>query len=465
MLSILEMKHPLDSLRRLSRNSLGIPRVLASVLIALMSALAIAQDPTSKVATPAIDKADTVWVIVASVLVLLMTPALALFYGGMVRRKNVLSTMMHSFVMMGVVSIVWVMLTYTVSFGKTSNGLFGGFEYLFGNGISMKDPYPYNSPLGTIPAGAFMLFQMMFAIITPALISGAIAERMKFSGYLLFTTLWAILIYAPVACWVWNPGGWLSQRGALDFAGGTVVHLASGASALAACLALGKRRALSHHDPILPNNLTTTLLGAGLLWVGWIGFNAGSALAINDIAISAFVTTHLAAAAGMLGWLLCEKLHYGKPTALGAASGLVAGLVGITPAAGFVTPMSAILIGLAVGALCCFAVGLKHKLKFDDSLDVVGVHGIGGATGAILTGILASALVNPSVADSLKTNHGRGGLILTQAIAVVVVGVFAFVGSYLLMKLTQVVVGVRVTEEDEQAGLDISLHGESGYNL
>jgi Amt family ammonium transporter len=211
--------------------------------------------------------------------------------------------------------------------------------------------------------------------------------------------------------------------------------------------------------------LTTTLLGAGLLWVGWIGFNAGSALAINDIAISAFVTTHLAAAAGMLGWLLCEKLHYGKPTALGAASGLVAGLVGITPAAGFVTPMSAILIGLAVGALCCFAVGLKHKLKFDDSLDVVGVHGIGGATGAILTGILASALVNPSVADSLKTNHGRGGLILTQAIAVVVVGVFAFVGSYLLMKLTQVVVGVRVTEEDEQAGLDISLHGESGYNL
>ena len=414
---------------------------------------------------PVIDKADTLWVLVASVLVLLMTPALALFYGGMVRRKNILSTMMHSFVMMGVVSVVWVVLTSSLSFGKTSNGLIGGFEYLFGNGISMKVPYPYTTPLGTIPAGVFMLFQMMFAIITPALISGAIAERMKFSGYVLYTTLWSIFIYAPVACWVWNPGGWLASKGALDFAGGTVVHLASGSSALAACIALGRRRALEHREPILPNNLTTTLLGAGLLWVGWIGFNAGSALSMNDVALSAFLATHLAAAAGMIGWLICEKLHFGKPTALGAASGLVAGLVGITPAAGYVAPMPAIFIGLLVGSLCCFAVGIKNKLKFDDSLDVVGVHGIGGATGAILTGILASAVINPAVGDSLKANHGRVGLIMTQLIGVVTVGIFAFVGSFLLMKLTQAVTGVRVTEEEEAIGLDISLHGEAGYNL
>ncbi len=426
---------------------------------------AFAQQDGLKPTTVAIDKTDTLWVLVASVLVLLMTPALALFYGGMVRRKNILSTMMHSFTMMGIVSVVWVVLTYSLSFGKTSNGFIGGFEYLFGNGISMKAAYPYTTPLGTIPAGIFMIFQMMFAIITPALISGAIAERMKFGGYVLFTTLWAILIYAPVACWVWNPGGWLFARGALDFAGGTVVHLASGASALAACIALGRRRALEHRDPILPNNLTTTLLGAGLLWVGWIGFNAGSALAMNDIALSAFLATHLAAAAGMIGWLICEKLHFGKPTALGAASGLVAGLVGITPAAGYVAPMPAILIGLFVGSLCCFAVGIKIKLKFDDSLDVVGVHGIGGATGAILTGVLASAAVNPSVADSLKSNHGRVGLVFTQVLGVLAVGAFAFVGSYLLIKLTQKITGVRATSAEEDAGLDISLHGEAGYNL
>lgn len=394
-----------------------------------------------------------------------MTPALALFYGGMVRRKNILSTFLHSFIMMGIVSILWLVLTYTMAFGKSSNGFVGGFEFLMGNGISMKDPYPYFSPLGTIPAGAFMLFQMMFAIITPALISGAIAERMKFSGYILFTTLWAILIYAPVACWVWNPDGWLFKKGALDFAGGTVVHLASGVSALAACMVLGKRKALQHKEPILPNNLTTTLLGAGLLWFGWIGFNAGSALGMGDLALSAFIATHLAAAAGMLAWLICEKLHYGKCTALGAASGLVAGLVGITPAAGFVAPLPAILIGLIVGALCCFAVGLKNKLGYDDSLDVVGVHGVGGATGAILTGVLASDAVNSAVKGALDSNGGRGGLIVTQIIGVVAVAAFAFVGTWILMKITKAVTGIRVTEEEEDAGLDISLHGEAGYNL
>jgi Amt family ammonium transporter len=310
-----------------------------------------------------------------------------------------------------------------------------------------------------------MLFQMMFAIITPALISGAIAERMKFSGYMLFTTLWSVLIYAPIACWVWNPGGWLFKRGSLDFAGGTVVHLASGVSALVACIVLGKRRALVHKQPIKPNNLTTTLLGAGLLWFGWIGFNAGSALAVGDLALSAFAGTHLAAAAGMLGWLVCEKLHYGKPTALGAASGLVAGLVGITPGAGFLAPLPAILVGFLVGAACCFAVGLKNKLGYDDSLDVVGVHGVGGFLGAILTGVFASGAINPVVDTALKDNGGRGGLILTQFIGVLAVAAFAGVGTFILMKITQVTVGIRAKEEDESMGLDLALHGEAGYNL
>jgi ammonium transporter, Amt family len=436
-----------------------------SVLFATlaMTPIAFSQGPAS--VPPAIDKADTVWVVVSSALVLLMTPALALFYGGMVRRKNILSTMLHSFVMLGVVSIIWLFVGYSLAFGKSSTGWVGNLEFALGNGISMKAAYPYTSPLGTIPAGAFMLFQMMFAVITPALISGAIAERMKFSGYLLYTVLWSLLIYCPVACWVWNPDGWLAKRGALDFAGGTVVHLASGASALAACIALGKRTALVHREPILPNNLTTTLLGAGLLWFGWIGFNAGSALAMNDIALSAFTSTHLAAAGGMLGWLICEKFHLGKATALGAASGLVAGLVAITPGAGYLAPVPAILVGLFIGGLCCFAVGWKNRLGYDDSLDVVGVHGVGGLVGAILTGVFASVAVNPAVQDSLKANGGRGGVILTQVIGVLVVGIFAFVGSFLLMKVTQLVTGVRVTAEEESSGLDLSLHGESGYNL
>jgi len=281
----------------------------------------------------------------------------------------------------------------------------------------------------------------------------------------LFTTLWSIIVYAPVACWVWNPGGWLGAKGALDFAGGTVVHLASGASALAACIVLGKRKAVEHHEPVIPHNLTMTLLGAGLLWVGWIGFNAGSANAINDIAGSAFLSTQVAAAAGMLGWLICEKLRYGKATALGAASGLVAGLVGITPACGYVTPMSGVLIGLIAGTVCCMAVSLKSKFKFDDALDVVGVHGVGGALGALLTGIFASETINSAVGDSLKTNHGRGGLILTQVIAIVVVGVFAFVATIILLKITQAITGLRAKPEDENAGLDVSLHGEAGYTL
>ncbi|HSI72641.1 MAG TPA: ammonium transporter [Fimbriimonas sp.] len=428
---------------------------------ALVAALFLFSSVTFGQGSP-IDKADSTWVAICSVLVLLMTPALALFYGGMVRRKNVLSTMLHSLVMMGVVTLLWVLIGYSLAFGKSS-GWVGGLEFLMGNGVSMKEPYPH-AP-GTIPAGLFMLFQMMFAIITPALISGAIAERMRFGAYLLYTSLWSLLIYAPVACWVWNPGGWLFAKGALDFAGGTVVHLASGASALAASFALGKRLAVENREPILPNNLTTTLLGAGLLWVGWIGFNAGSALGMNDLALQAFATTQIAAAAGTLGWLLCEYLRIGKPTALGAASGMVAGLVGITPAAGFVSLGSAIIIGFVVGAACCLAIELKHRIAYDDALDVVGVHGVGGALGGILTGVFAVAEVNPIVTDSLKTNGGRLGLIATQVLGIAVVGVFAFAGTFALLKLINLVTKIRVAREDEVQGLDLALHGESGYNL
>ncbi len=434
-------------------------RITAVAATLSIAAVACAQTADSKV-----NGADSVWLALSAALVLLMTPGLALFYGGMVRRKNVLSTMLHSFVMMGIVSIVWILLTYSLAFGK-SNGWIGGLEYLWGHGISMRSPYPYMTPSQTVPEGLFMLFQMMFAIITPALISGAIAERITFTGYLVFTTAWSILVYAPIACWVWNPNGWLANKGVLDFAGGTVVHLASGASALAACIVLGRRKALDHHEPILPNNLTTTLLGAGILWFGWIGFNAGSALAMNDIAVSAFVATHIAAAAGMLGWLACEKVRFGKPTALGAASGLVAGLVGITPAAGFVTPLAAIGIGLAVGILCCMAVSVKHKFKFDDALDVVGVHGVGGAIGAVLTAVLADAAVNAQVGTSLQTNGGRLGLIASQVLGIAVVGVVAFVATFILMKVIKAIFGIRVTAEEEAIGLDLVLHGESGYNL
>jgi Amt family ammonium transporter len=430
-----------------------------------MASLATAQDAAAAApaAPPAINWTDSAWVAVSTALVLLMTPALALFYAGMVRRKNVLSTMMHSFIMLGIVSVLWLVAGYSLAFGKGTTAFIGSLEFLMGNGVSMKESYPHAAQ--TIPHGLFMLFQMMFAIITPALISGAIAERMKFSGYLLFTTLWSLLIYAPVAYWVWNPGGWLFAKSALDFAGGTVVHLASGASALAACIVLGRRRALEHNEPILPNNLTTTLLGAGMLWFGWIGFNAGSALGMNDIAISAFASTHIAAATGMLGWLICEKMRFGKPTALGAASGLVAGLVGITPGAGFVTPVSGAIIGLIAGAACCFAVSLKHKFKFDDSLDVVGVHGVGGFLGAILTGIFASVEVNSAVQGALDTNNGRGGLIMTQLIGVLTVGAFAFIGTMILMKIAQAVTGVRTSDGQESEGLDLALHGEAGYNL
>lgn len=403
---------------------------------------------------PGIDKADTVWVLVASVLVLLMTPALAFFYGGLVRHKNVLSTMMHSIVLMGVGSIIWVLLGFTLAFG-TSQGWIGGFDWILGQRISTSSPYPSQ----TIPLAVFMLFQMKFAIITPALISGAVAERMKFTGYVVFTGLWSILIYAPIACWVWNPGGWLNKMGVLDFAGGSVVHLASGVAALAACLALGPRKRMS----ITPHNVPFVLLGGGLLWVGWIGFNAGSALSASPVAVSAFVATQLAGAAGLIGWCLLEAVTRGKASAVGAACGLVAGLATVTPAAGYVDAGSAILIGLVGSVVCGLATNLKSRFRYDDALDVVGVHGVGGFLGMILTGVLASELINPQVTASLT--QGRGHLVLIQLLACLVVLGFSFGGSFVLMKLTHAVVGVRVPPEAESAGLDITLHGESAYVL
>lgn len=403
---------------------------------------------------PNIDKADTVWVLVASVLVLLMTPALSLFYGGLVRNKNVLSTMMHSIVLMGVGTIIWVLLGFTLAFG-TSQGWIGGFDWLWGQGISTSVPYPSQ----TIPLAAFMLFQMKFAIITPALISGAVAERMKFSGYVVFTALWSILIYAPIACWVWNPNGWLAKMGVLDFAGGSVVHLASGVAALAACIALGPRKQTS----VTPHNVPFVLLGGGLLWVGWIGFNAGSALNVSPVGVGAFVATQLAGASGLIGWCLLESFTKGKPSAVGAACGLVAGLATITPAAGFVDAGPAILIGFAGSVVCGLAINLKTKFRYDDALDVVGVHGAGGLLGMLLTGVFASAVLNSQAQTSLA--GGRTHLIGVQALACGVILVFSFVGSYLIMKITQFIVGVRVDPDHEDVGLDVALHGESAYAL
>lgn len=429
---------------------------------------AFAQDASSSAPTlegvaqqvsDAAAKGDLIWVAVAAALVLLMTPALAMFYGGMVRRTNVLSTMMHSFIAMGVISVLWLVIGYSLSFGPASFGFIGDATYALGANLKMAEPA---ASMG--PSGAFMLFQMMFAIITPALISGAIAERMSFGAYVAFIAAWSLMVYSPVACWVWNPDGWLFKHGALDFAGGTVVHLASGVAALAAAIAVGKRRAVVRREPIPPNNITMTLIGSGILWFGWIGFNAGSALGMSDVAMNAFVSTHVAAATGMLGWLIVERLKTGKATALGAASGLVAGLVGITPGAGFIAPREALLVGLIVGAVCCLAISLKSKFGYDDSLDVVGVHGAGGFVGAVLTGVFASveankAIVEPALAD------GRLALIMKQIVAVGSVAAFSLVVSFAILYAIKAFGGLRVGEEDEVTGLDETIHGEAGYNL
>jgi Amt family ammonium transporter len=404
-----------------------------------------------------IDTGDTTWILVSTALVMLMTPGLALFYGGMVRQKNVLGTIMQSFVALGVVTVQWVLIGYSLSFGPDIKGIIGGLQWAGLQGVGLAPNPDYAA---TVPHQAFMMFQMMFAIITPALISGAFAERFKFSTYLVFVLLWSTLVYAPLAHWVWGVGGWLRSLGALDFAGGLVVHISSGVSALAAAIIIGKRKGHGHeHMP--PHNLTMTLLGATLLWFGWFGFNGGSALASGALATSAFLTTHISAATATLSWIFVEWKHRGKPTLLGAVSGAVAGLVAITPASGFVGPLAALLIGLCAGALCYFGVNIKNYFGFDDSLDAVGVHGVGGIFGALATGLFASKAINAAGADGAF--FGNPSLLLVQLLSVAVAVVYAFSVTWIILKVLDRTMGVRVPIEEEVEGLDLSQHGESGY--
>jgi len=401
---------------------------------------------------------DTTFVLISAALVMLMTPGLALFYGGMVRSKNVLGTIMQSFIILGVVSIQWVLWGYSMSFGPDWGGVIGGLDWFGLRGVGME-PSPDYGP--TIPHFAFMIFQCMFAVITPALITGAFAERLKFSAFLLFVILWSTFVYNPLAHWVWGAGGWMGKMGAMDFAGGTVVHISSGVSALVAAIVVGKRLGYGS-TPYIPHNLPMTITGAALLWFGWFGFNAGSALAADGLAASAFVVTHIASASAAFSWLLVEWGHKGKPTTLGAASGAVAGLVAITPAAGFVGPVSAIFIGALAGAICYGGILLKAKVRYDDSLDVVGIHGLGGTWGALATGLFASAAVNEAGADGLF--YGNAGQLGIQLVSVLATMVFAFVMTFVILKIVDKAVGLRVSEEEEQKGLDISLHDERGYN-
>ena len=408
--------------------------------------------------------ADTAFVLVSAALVMLMTPGLALFYGGMVRSKNVLATIMQNFILLGVVGIIWALWGYSLAFGPDVGHFIGDLSYL---GLAGVGPEPFKAYSETIPHQTFMIYQAMFAIITPALITGAFAERLKFSAFLVFMVIWSTLVYNPVAHWVWGDGGWLKNLGALDFAGGTVVHINAGIAALAAALVVGKRRGYEGYgngtEAFIPHNLGMTVLGAGLLWFGWFGFNAGSALAAGALASSAFTATHLATCAATLSWVGTEWLVRGKPTTLGAASGAVAGLVAITPAAGFVGPMSAILIGLGAGTICYLAVLVKPKLGYDDSLDVVGVHCIGGIWGALATGLFASKLVNAAGGDGLF--FGNPGQLLTQLIAVAATLAYSFIISYILFKILDATMGLRVASEDEVAGLDLTEHQETGYSL
>jgi Amt family ammonium transporter len=406
-----------------------------------------------------IDSGDTAFVLVSAALVLMMTiPGLFLFYGGMVRSKNVLGVFMQSFILAALISIQWVLWGYSVAFGP-GGFLIGGFQWLGLNGVGALPNPDYAA---TIPHQAFMAFQMMFAVITPALMTGAFAERLKFKTFIVFSLLWATLIYDPLAHWVWGTGGWLRNLGALDFAGGTVVHISSGVSALVAVLLIGKRRGYGA-EPMPPHNVPFTVIGAGLLWVGWFGFNAGSALGANGLATGAFVATNTAAAAATLSWLFVEWLVRGKPTMLGAASGAVAGLVAITPGSGYVTPLSAVLIGGTAGVICYFACLLKPRFGYDDALDVVGVHGVGGVFGALATGIFASKAVNAAGADGLLA--GNAGLLKSQFIAVGTTVALAAGGTAVILLVLKHIMGLRVSSDEEQLGLDLSQHNESAYNI
>jgi len=404
---------------------------------------------------------DTAWIMVASALVLLMTiPGLALFYGGLVRRKNVLSILMQCFIIAAVISLQWVLFGYSLSFGPNFHGIIGNLSWAGLNGVGAT---PNGDYAATIPHSVFMIFQMMFAIITPALIIGAYAERVKFSAFLLFTVLWATFVYDPLAHWVWGAGGWLKSLGALDFAGGLVVHVSSGISALVLALLLGKRIGYNHR-PIRPHNLPFTVLGAALLWVGWFGFNAGSALAADGNAANAFVTTQVATAAAAFTWAIIEWWHNGTPTILGAATGAVAGLVAVTPACGFVNPMNAMFIGMIVAAVCYIAVAvIKGKLGYDDSLDAFGVHGVGGTVGTIATGLFAEKAVNAAGADGLF--FGNAHQLYVQSLSLLATVVFAIVMTFIIYKIVDAVIGMRVEEKNEIIGLDLTQQSEAAYTV
>ena len=408
-----------------------------------------------------INPGDTGWVLGAAALVMFMTPGLALFYGGMVRAKNVLGMLMQNFFCLGLISLIWAALTYSLAFSG-DNKWIGNLDLAWLRDAASTSPTGFQL---SIPPLVFLAFQLMFAIITPALITGAIADRMRFSAWVWFIGLWAVLVYAPIAHWVFSPSGWLFKRGALDFAGGTVVHINAGIAALAAVFLLGKRRGWPGH-PMPPHALPFTLIGAGILWFGWFGFNAGSALKGDGIAAQALVNTHMAAAAAMLSWLAVERLRTGHATTLGAASGLVAGLVAITPCAGFVGGMAPIYIGLIAGGVCALAVSLKFKFGYDDSLDVVGVHLVGGLVGSLLLGFFADATINPNGADGVFLGGGFG-LFGEQVLAVVATMVWSFAVTFgIVFVLSKVLPGgIRVSDEDEDSGLDLSQHSETGYAL
>ncbi len=403
--------------------------------------------------------ADTAFVLFSSALVMLMTPGLGLFYGGMSRSKNALGTIMQSFIMLVLVTLEWVLWGYSMAFGPDHAGLVGGLEWFGLRGVGVTPNPQYG---GTIPHLAFMIFQCMFATITPALMTGAFAERVKFSALFVFTLLWATLVYNPLCHWVWGASGWMGRLGALDFAGGTVVHISSGISALAAVMVIGRRLDYGK-TAYIPHNIPMTITGAALLWFGWFGFNAGSALACNGIAANAFVVTHLAAAVAALSWMFVEWIHRGKPTTLGAASGAVAGLVAITPASGFVGPVSALVIGLFAGIFCYIAILMKARFGFDDSLDVVGIHGCGGVWGALATGLFASKSINPDGANGLF--FGNPAQLGIQSVAVLATIVYAFTLSFILLVFVDKLLGLRLTKEDETSGLDLSQHDETAYTF
>ncbi len=406
-----------------------------------------------------INAGDTAWLLASAALVMLMTPALGFFYGGLVRRKNVLATIMHSFFILCLISVQWVLWGYSLAFGPDHGGLIGGLDWLSLRGVG-QTPNPDYAP--TVPHLGFMVFQMMFAVITPALITGAFAERKRFKAFVVFTLLWATFVYDPVAHWVWGTGGWLKTLGTLDFAGGTVVHITSGVSALVAALVLGRRKGLGL-EPIEPHDATMTVLGASLLWFGWFGFNAGSAINAGGLAANAFVVTNTAAAMAALTWMTVSWLHKGAPSVLGAAAGAVAGLVAITPASGYVDVSAAILIGLGAGTFCYVGIQLTKRLKVDDALDVFGVHGIGGMWGALATGIFATVAVNAGAADGLA--FGNPAQLGVQAVAVLASVTYSAVMTFVILKLIDVFVGLRVPEDEEVLGLDASQHREAAYTI